>query len=312
MKPTRKYNKQPNALTQSASSMTLIEKRLMYHVINQLDNRLEGIQENLFHDKEFTFPLSVLGATTNYAQTRAALLKLNTRQIKVLDNALTRELDVIVPFPHVKINKGGGSVTVTLYSKAVPYFCELKRGFTKYDFMTIICFTSVYSQKLYEHFCSWKNKGKWDPSIEGLKTSLDAENYKTYKDFRVRCLEPAIAEINEKSELSVSWSAVKTGRAVTDIVFHIETKNDQAFEEVRQDKKLIEESTSKLPPADVAKFASVLFREYAFSAKVQDEIMADRAKFDLFVDIHLKYEQGLIKPDKTIEAYMIGAMKKLS
>ena len=37
MKPKRQYNQQPNIITKSTDDMTLIEKRIMYLVINKLD-----------------------------------------------------------------------------------------------------------------------------------------------------------------------------------------------------------------------------------------------------------------------------------
>lgn len=47
--------------------------------------------------------------------------------------------------------------------------------------------------------------------IDDLKELLMAENYVNFKDFRRRILEPAIAEINEYTELSVKYNKRQEG-----------------------------------------------------------------------------------------------------
>jgi plasmid replication initiation protein len=67
-------------------------------------------------------------------------------------------------------------------------------------------------------------------SIKELKTRLnlidpkgkEPEQYKQIVQFKDRVLEPAIAQINEHSELKVSYRLIKKGRSFVDIEFTID------------------------------------------------------------------------------------------
>jgi len=55
---------------------------------------------------------------------------------------------------------------------------------------------------------------------------LNAANYKAYADFRVRALDVAVDEINELSDLTVSYEAIKQGRSFGSVEFKTSIKLD--------------------------------------------------------------------------------------
>ena len=62
---------------------------------------------------------------------------------------------------------------------------------------------SKYSIRLYELLRSYKNLGKYTTQIEYLREILCADNYKLTADFFRWCLDPALREINDTSDLAV-------------------------------------------------------------------------------------------------------------
>lgn len=56
-------------------------------------------------------------------------------------------------------------------------------------------------------------------TIEDLKNKLDCSSYEHLGHFRSKVIDPAIADINNYSELAVSYELIKEGRAYKDIVF---------------------------------------------------------------------------------------------
>jgi plasmid replication initiation protein len=107
-----------------------------------------------------------------------------------------------------------------------PYLLQLKDHFTAYNLYYTLAMQSKYSIRIYELLKSYENLSEWTFDIDTLKVILSAEKYAEYKDFRVKVLDIAMREINDYGDISVTYSAVKTGRKVTKIKFQIKPKKD--------------------------------------------------------------------------------------
>ena len=299
MKPKRQYNQQPNIITKSTDDMTVIEKRVLYLVINQLETGF-NVQPDLFRNYDFTVPFSDL-KETNYSRLKKSIEKLQTRAITLIDDDEKEEFERIIPFPYVKIKSG--VVKLTMLANVVPYFLELKKGFTKYELAAALALTSVYSQKLYELLSRWKDKKEWFVSLEELQKLLHAENYK-YAQFKQWCLDTATKELNEKTDLVVNWEAEKTGRSVSDIRFFI--KNKASAEKEEANKAVSQELNyiSNLSPGQTSLYTKKLLSDYQFSKKQQDAIMSNGSLFARFVELESKIANGVIKDVKSPTNYM--------
>lgn len=100
--------------------------------------------------------------------------------------------------------------------------------FTKYLLEQTARMDSNYSIRLYELLVQWKKAGK-TPLFEleqfRGQMGLGVSEYKTMSNFKKRVLELAVREINEKSDLKVSYEQEKKGRRITGFKFKIITKN---------------------------------------------------------------------------------------
>lgn len=84
--------------------------------------------------------------------------------------------------------------------------------------------SSTYSIRLYEFFAmrlgSQNNKQTFDFDLNKLRLYLDCtKKYKDFRDFNKRILIQAEKEINEKTNIKMSYKKIKTGRSVTSIKF---------------------------------------------------------------------------------------------
>ena len=119
----------------------------------------------------------------------------------------------------------------------MPYFLELARQqqednifFTQFNLNIVLPMKSQYSSRLYEVLKSYqKNNDEWYFEPEELKYLLDCQNYKNWKDFRVRALEPAIEEINTFGDIKVGYSTELKGRKVVKVTFFMAKKNKEAL-----------------------------------------------------------------------------------
>lgn len=114
--------------------------------------------------------------------------------------------------------------------------------FTSYQLSNTIHFKFMYSVRLYELLAQWKNNHQ-TPIFElgvfrGQLGVLDDE-YLHMSNFKKRVLDLAIKEINEHSDLTVSYTQHKKGRVI--IGFSFEIKSKQARKNQRRPTRLADQ-----------------------------------------------------------------------
>lgn len=129
----------------------------------------------------------------------------------------------------VNINKRSGKALIKLDEDLVPYLFDLKQKFTQYKLIQILGMRSAFSVRIYELMKSYANIRRAEFDIDKLKKLLmvqDVKSYTNFKDFRIKVLETALREINEYTDLNVSYQTIKKGRKVIRVVFDIAEKQD--------------------------------------------------------------------------------------
>jgi len=100
--------------------------------------------------------------------------------------------------------------------------------FTSYLLEQTASMDSIYSVRLYELLVQWK-QAKNTPvfELENFREQLGIEihEYKRMGNFKLRVLDLAVEEINEKSDIKVSYVQVKKGRTITGFKFKVLTKD---------------------------------------------------------------------------------------
>ncbi|MEH6667870.1 replication initiation protein RepM [Psychrobacter sp.] len=100
--------------------------------------------------------------------------------------------------------------------------------FTSYLLEQTASMDSIYSVRLYELLVQWK-AAKQTPMFELEKfrdqLGVEVNEYKAMCDFKKRVLQVAINEINEKSDIKISYEQVKKGRSIAGFKFKVWAKN---------------------------------------------------------------------------------------
>lgn len=103
------------------------------------------------------------------------------------------------------------------------FFCIDKYHYFKYALENVINLTHKASYLLYIYILHNRYRGEWDISLAELRdTVLDCkgqESYQEYKIFKNRVLDPAVNEINKKTDCHFTYETVKRGRRVAKIKF---------------------------------------------------------------------------------------------
>lgn len=100
--------------------------------------------------------------------------------------------------------------------------------FTSYLLEQTASMDSIYSVRLYELLVQWvtaKNTPLFE--LDNFRDQLGVEDheYKRMGNFKLRVLDLAVKEINEKSDIKVSYSQVKKGRTITGFKFKVLAKD---------------------------------------------------------------------------------------
>ena len=103
------------------------------------------------------------------------------------------------------------------------FFCVNKYHYFKYALENVIKLTRKASYLLYIHIRANRYRGEWDVPLDELRdTVLDCkgqESYQEYKIFKNRVLDPAVQEVNTKTDCHFKYEVVKRGRKVAKIMF---------------------------------------------------------------------------------------------
>ncbi|MFC7064240.1 replication initiation protein [Halobacillus seohaensis] len=125
--------------------------------------------------------------------------------------------------------EGEGIIKLKFVPELKPYLLQLKKAFTSYRLSNILSLKSAYSIRMYELMKKWQHLGKLGVPVKDLKEKLGVKKgkYKQYGHLKSRVLNPAIKELNDKTDIQVSFKEIRKSRKVIKIEFLIKHYNEK-------------------------------------------------------------------------------------
>jgi plasmid replication initiation protein len=121
---------------------------------------------------------------------------------------------------------GEGSVSFKWADNVHAGLVHLKSGFKSYQLKNIARLDSSHAIRLYEILQRYRDKGYRILSIDELKSMLGIpDKYAQYREFKRRVIEPAVQQLDTKTNLRVSYSVANKGRKVTHLEFNFKLEN---------------------------------------------------------------------------------------
>ena len=125
---------------------------------------------------------------------------------------------------------------ITFAPDVVPLITRLEEHFTKYEAKQVAHLTSKYATRLYELLIAWREVGKV-PQLElkefRNRLGLVDNEYTAMSDFKKRVLEPSIKQINEHTDITVTYEQHKKGRIISGFSFKFKQKKQPQIEAKR-------------------------------------------------------------------------------
>lgn len=127
----------------------------------------------------------------------------------------------------ISYSEGFGQVKLKFTPNTVPLVVGLSENFTKYEIEQVAKLSSQYALRLYEILSQWRAKGQFTLDLAELrfKFGLLDDEYPRMDNFKRWVLDMAVNEINEHTDLSVSYEQHKRGRVIIGFTFIIKQKS---------------------------------------------------------------------------------------
>lgn len=197
-------------------------------------------------------------------------------------------------------NKGEFEFHIT--PEIQPYLLELKGTFTQYRLKDVYQFKAASTWKMYELLKRWETAREWAVSLDELRLLLGvAGKYPIWKDFNGWVIAPATKEINETSDLSVSYEKEKRGRSVIGVVFFIDDKQPEDVITIEHPKQAVYRLLLD---------CSVNVTTAATYADKIESYGKTPLMVDLIPKIKERWEKTHKKNNVPLQKYLVGAIKK--
>ena len=222
---SNKLVQQSNALIETSQSLTVVERRLIYHILSRLNPQSQK-QSYTVKVEDFANDFPQMNIKHVYNQVKDAIEKLWKREIVFIDE--NDKVTKIRWFSSQQYQDKQAFLKVSFSNEVMPLIFELKQKYTTMLLENFKSLDSVYSLRLYELLCQYQSMGKREITVEDLRFFLDCiDKYTLFKKLKQVVIEPAIEEINAKTNLLIHKVEYKRiGRKIGSISFEF---CDKAF-----------------------------------------------------------------------------------
>lgn len=206
-----------NHLVQASYRITLQEKKLVLAALSCCDSRGEPQKTVKITASDFA-EVTGMDLSNAHRELYKAADRLYNRSITVSDPEQTEEFRWIQS--KVKKHKGEGMVTLIWSDPILKYIGQLKQQFTSYRLGSVGRLQSVYSIRLYELLMQFNSTGERVINVSDFRELLEiGEKYQQFRDLRKRVIDPAVRELNQRSELEIKFETISSGRKVVCLAF---------------------------------------------------------------------------------------------
>ena len=292
-----------NALIDASYNLDLVEQRLILLAIVEARQSGKGINANdplTVHAESYISQFNV-HRNTAYQALKDACKDLFARQfsyqeISAKGNTINKMSRWVSEVGYID----NEAVVQLIFAPAiVPLITRLEKQFTKYELQQISNLNSAYAVRLYEILIAWREVGKM-PQIElsdfREKLGIDADEYVRMSDFKIRVLEPSIKQINEHTDIIVTYEQHKKGRTITGFSFR--------FKQKQQAKKIESKRDPNTPDFFIKMTDS---QRHLFANKMSE--MPEMGKYsqgtESYQQFAIRIADMLLQPEKFRELYPI-------
>lgn len=222
--------RQHNSITTARYEMTACEMDIVFYLLSLL--RKED-RVGTYYQIRVLDLMAVTGRQWNYHQFLEATSALRNREYIFEDNKRLLQVGLLASAEYLK---GEGILELEISEKIRPYFVDLKRNFTSFRLQAAFNLTSKYAKRVYQIVSQWKDKAVTRHfSLHDFKVMLalkdpkgiDSEQYTKVSMFKKYVLDISVEQINQHTDLFISYKLHKVGRSFESISFTVQPQQPQ-------------------------------------------------------------------------------------
>lgn len=205
---------QSNRLIEAKYRLSVEEQKIVKILVSQIQKDDEDFKDYEFHIKDLAELLD-MGHSNTYGVLRSITKRLVSRVLEFYDQE-KKEFIQASWLSGAKYKEGYGTVTLHFDPLLKPLLLQLQSYFTKYELGQVMQFKGQYTIRFFEFRKSFLGRNKQEVvfTLKELREVLGIQKneYKVFRDFKNRVLEPARLELLEKTGKSFEWDALRQGR----------------------------------------------------------------------------------------------------
>ena len=212
-----------NALINASYNLDLVEQRLiLLAVLEARENSISIDKDLTIHADSYIQHFKVARQTAytvlkdackNLFERRFSYQKLSSKGN--IENVLSRWVQ------RISYVESEALVRLRFSDDVIPLISQLEKHFTSYELEQVSNLTSIYSIRLYELLISWRSTGSLIIALEEFRKKLGIQHdeYPRMDNLKRKVLDIAISQINEHTDIIVSYKQHKAGRTITGLSF---------------------------------------------------------------------------------------------
>lgn len=211
-----------NAIVEASYRLTLQEQRLVLFCVAQVDSRRPLEEQRTFTVEATPFRETFdLSPEKVYEELKDAAVRLFERKVTISD-AQNGQETLLRWVSMIRYQNRRGRVVLNFAPEMLPFISALKDRFTSYPLESIARLSSTFAIRLFEVLAQYANLGRRQVTVEQLRRWLDCvDSYPRFSEFERWVVAPAVAQLNERTELRVRYDKAKVGRQVSHFEFVI-------------------------------------------------------------------------------------------
>ena len=295
-----------NLLINASYNLEVTEQRLiLLAIINarQTGNGITADSKLEIHASDYASRFDVTNDGA-YRALKNAVLNLFDRQFSFKEEDRNGKIGTVKSrwVSRIKYIDDSATLEITFAPDVVPLITRLEQHFTSYQIKQVAQLTGKYAIRLYELLIAWREVGKV-PQINLAefrnKIGVEDDEYMRMSDFKIRVLEPSIKQINEHTDITVTYEQHKKGRSIIGFSFRFKPKPQAKVE------KLVNPKRDPNTPDFFIKLSDP--QRHLFANKMSE--MPEMSKYsqgtESYQQFAIRIAEMLLQPEKFRELYPI-------
>ncbi len=293
-----------NLLINASYNLEVTEQRLiLLAIINarQTGNGITADSKLEIHASDYASRFDVTNDGA-YRALKNAVLNLFDRQFSFKEEDRNGKIGTVKSrwVSRIKYIDDSATLEITFAPDVVPLITRLEQHFTSYQIKQVAQLTGKYAIRLYELLIAWREVGKV-PQINLAefrnKIGVEDDEYMRMSDFKIRVLEPSIKQINEHTDITVTYEQHKKGRSIIGFSFRFKPKPQAKVE------KLVNPKRDPNTPDFFIKMTDS--QRHLFAKKMSE--MPEMSKYsqgtESYQQFAVRIAEMLLQPEKFRELY---------